>query len=694
MAIGKITRGNGFYGLMRYLLDKEKSPQILGGCTLGVEPDSIAREFRQIANLRPGVEKPVRHFSISFAPSDGNVDDLVKETIAYRVLDGLGYKDCQFIAIGHRRDQAGHDGVHNHDHMHIVANSVTLDGKHVDGSFERFKIQEVLREVEKEFGLSQIQSSWEVKNEKGLSIEKESEIAKLVATSLEDKPSLPTWLSRLAANEIDVRFNLTTKNVVTGVSFIKDGEAHKGSSIGAKWSRYKGTKKPSNLDEGCLIVSEIVYISPKDISLMEAANLTSQQHPVRLNEVDRAMFDRSVQMAEIALLNQGEKKKWSNGRVEIALKDDRLKVRRVRPEKVMFEAKKVDGKWEPIGFPNIGKVDVQLLERINGAEGMDFKAIERKASPKLPKPSRNRVDVEELENFPDDELEDERVETTPKLRVQAAIDWAAEQATTRGEEYIEYLAQRGVETKLELDANDEVVDISYKLDGVSFKSGELIDASLSQLQELRDLTFNLPKATLRERTSEYLDIDKFGERMREFQADENRHFQDYIESGRRNLEKVRASVQQDSLRMEAELRRNYDKILEKSQPHNPPVEKEVELPIEAPVVTMTISFSDLNNYRNYLNSREYKQSLPAEERDDLDRKANRTIDPLVNAWRKIGRAAVGDEKLPATSQFFRSFETELDLSEKDAAGMEKAREWASRQPEIEKNKERDRSRGR
>jgi hypothetical protein len=98
MAIGKITRGNGFYGLIKYLLDEEKSPQILGGCMVGSKPDDIAREFREIANLRPRVQKPVRHFSISFAPEDGNVDDLVKETIAYRVLEGLGYKDCQFMA--------------------------------------------------------------------------------------------------------------------------------------------------------------------------------------------------------------------------------------------------------------------------------------------------------------------------------------------------------------------------------------------------------------------------------------------------------------------------------------------------------------------------------------------------------------------------------------------------------------------
>jgi hypothetical protein len=67
---------------------------------------------------------------------------------------------------------------------------------------------------------------------------------------------------------------------------------------------------------------------------------------------------------------------------------------------------------------------------------------------------------------------------------------------------------------------------------------------------------------------------------------------------------------------------------------------------------------------------------------------------LVNAWRSLGRAAVGDEKLPASHQFFRSFETELDLSEKDGAGIEMGREWASRQPKIEREIPGDRSFGR
>jgi Relaxase/Mobilisation nuclease domain len=601
MAIGKITRGDGFNGLMKYLLDEKKNPEIIGGCMVSTTPDGIAREFRQVANLRPTIQKPVRHISISFAPEDGQVDNLVKETVAYRVLDALGYEDCQFMAIGHRRDQEGHDEVHNHDHMHIVTNAVSFSSKHVRDSFDLYKIQEALRDVEREFGLKQIKSSWEVKRDKAVNVERDPGMAMSIAESLTDKPSLNTWLDRLADEQIDVQFNLTDRGAVKGVSFIKDGEVYKSSSLGAKWSRSK------NFDEGCLIISEVVEISRQDLPLLKAANQRSQQHPVKLTQVDRAMFDRSTEMAEMAVLNQGHNGKFRNGRVEVALNEGNLKVRRVRPQKLMFEATRVDGEWVPVGFPNIEKMDVQLLERINKVEGMDFKAIvvKRRASfEKRSSPTRGERDVDENpDTFPDDdELEENLIETTPKTRLQEAIEWAAEQADDRVVEFMGYLVQRGVGTSLKVDTNGKLVDISYKIDGMEFQSEELVDASLTQLQAARDLTF-------------------------------------------------------DSMRM-------------------------------------TTSLSDLNNYSNYLRSKEYAQTLPPEKRGNLGRKANDIIDPLRNDWRNKGRAQTG-VNMQSIDPFFQTFETELDLSEKDAAGMEMAREWASKQPKIAKDDDGpDRSRGR
>lgn len=371
MAIGKINRGSGFRGVLNYLLDPNKKPRIISDCLVGSTPAELAREFRIIANLRPSVKKPARHFSISFAPEDGEVDDLIKEAIAFRILDGLGYQECQFIAIAHDRHDPGHDETHDHDHFHIVANAVTLNGDHVRDSFDRYRIQPILREVEEEFGLRQISSSWEVKREKAKAINADSDIAKLIADTLNHSSDLKTWLDRLEKLGVDVRFNLSKNDNVKGITYLKDGQTYKGSDIGASWK----------------IVSFGLNVSGDDLDLMKATNIRSQEKPVQLSKLDRALFERAVEMAQLKL---GRTTKFKNNRVEIELEGDILKVLRMRPHKLMVKATKTKDGWEPVGFPNIERRDVELLERMNKVEAKKFDnclemAIPVKKSTKVPK---------------------------------------------------------------------------------------------------------------------------------------------------------------------------------------------------------------------------------------------------------------------------------------------------------------------
>lgn len=354
MTIANITKGSGFGGLMGYLLDPDKKPRIISSCVASSTPVDLAREFRVVANLRPGVTKPVRHFSISFAPADGKVDDVIKEAVALRVLDGLGYEDCQFIAIDHDRDDPGHDYVHDHDHMHVVTNAVTVLGEYVTDSFDRYKIQTILRELERDFGLQEITSSWEIKYQKAQGMHLNTDIARLVANSLQDCPNLQTWLDRLAESDIDVRFNLSKNNLVKGVTFLKDDRVYKGSDIGSKWSA----------------VSQQVPITERDLVLMQAANIKSLEQPVRLSKLDRAMFDRAVAMAVMKL---GRGKKFKNSRADIKLDGGTLTVMRMRPHRLMFKATQTtDGRWEPVGFPHVEKTDLEQLERFNGVESKKF----------------------------------------------------------------------------------------------------------------------------------------------------------------------------------------------------------------------------------------------------------------------------------------------------------------------------------
>ena len=387
--IGKISKGNGFSGVLGYLLDPDKQPRIISNCMESAKIDELAREFRMVSNLNRRVSKPVRHFSIAFAPEDGAVEDVIKEAIALRVLTGLGYQDCQYIAIDHHRDDPGHDESHDHDHLHILTNAVNVFGDRVKDSWDMYKIQDILRKVEIEFGLRQIESSWDVKRAKIRQQEAkianlDLNIVKLVTDSLQAHISLEQWLDRLAKGKVDVRFNLTSKNTVRGVTFLYDGKAYKGSDIGASWQ----------------VVSDRLTPDDQDLERMKEANLRIQDRPVKLNLANREIFDRLTELAQMKL---GGKTKFENGRIKIKCDGNTLSVYRIRPNKLMLNATRVGNDWEPSGFPDIDLRDVQLLERLN------------KITPQQQKEGRGSRPIETTSNS---QSQEEIAATLPGLDVQ------------------------------------------------------------------------------------------------------------------------------------------------------------------------------------------------------------------------------------------------------------------------------------
>jgi hypothetical protein len=119
--ISKTTHGDDFQGLLNYLLNESKQAEIIAPFMIGDNPRDLAQEFAAVADLRPSTRLPVRHISLSFAPGDV-VDKFDRASIVDRVMEGMGYENCQYIAIAHHRDDPGHDEAHEHDHIHIVAN--------------------------------------------------------------------------------------------------------------------------------------------------------------------------------------------------------------------------------------------------------------------------------------------------------------------------------------------------------------------------------------------------------------------------------------------------------------------------------------------------------------------------------------------------------------------------------------------
>jgi hypothetical protein len=324
----------------------------------GDNPTDLAQEFNEVASLRPTTKLPVRHISLSFAPGDV-VDRLDQESIVNRVMTHMGYDDCQFIGIAHHRDDPGHDLPHDHDHLHIVVNAIDVYGQRVSDSWDRFKIQPILRDIERDFGLQPVKNSWELKQEKIHTKSPDLEISQLVERSLENCSDLETWLARLEESQIDVRFALTRDDKVNGITYLQSGKAYKGSEIGMSWNA----------------VERRVPITSDSLPLMRAANAKSQEHRMDLDEIDRQNFDRAVRMANMALKGRERVK---TGRLDIKIDGNTLTAYRMRPHRQMLKAIETQGGWEPVGFPNIERVDLNLLVKLSGYKDEPAPILEEK----------------------------------------------------------------------------------------------------------------------------------------------------------------------------------------------------------------------------------------------------------------------------------------------------------------------------
>jgi hypothetical protein len=157
--IGKITTSHKFAPLFNYLLQESKKARIINGFCLSRTSEKLSQEFTAIAQTRPTTTKPVKHLIIAFAPQDGQVSDRILNQIAAEVVNGLGYSNNQWIAIAHHRNDPGHDWKHDHDHMHIVVNTIGFDGKRISDSFDKTKLETILRQLEQQYELTPVPPS-------------------------------------------------------------------------------------------------------------------------------------------------------------------------------------------------------------------------------------------------------------------------------------------------------------------------------------------------------------------------------------------------------------------------------------------------------------------------------------------------------------------------------------------------------
>lgn len=279
--IAKITRGSGFRGTLAYTLAPEHKPEIVGGTVPGRDVQELNRHFAQVRALRPDVEKPVVHVSLSFDP--GRADragdrQLQRQELARLAADYLkrmGYDPdrVQWVAIEHR-DRP-------HQHVHLVVSRVRLDGGLVRQEWRDFRRnKDVCQQLERDYGLRSVHRTREplsraptrgedrMLRDRGILSEK-LQLKTLIREAARGRPTMTEFLARLHARGVQVRPNVARSGHVSGISYRLERVAVKGSHLGRAYSW-----------EGLQRTFGVCYDPARDLrAVQRAARLTQGHEP-------------------------------------------------------------------------------------------------------------------------------------------------------------------------------------------------------------------------------------------------------------------------------------------------------------------------------------------------------------------------------------------------------------------------------
>ena len=243
--IGNITKGKSFSGLCKYILEKEKAELLQTNMVTG-SAMLLAKQLEASSQLNSRIEHPAIHFSLSFAPGEKPDAETLKK-ISQQFLTAMGFENNLYFVASHDDRQ--------HFHLHIGASRINLKGKCVSSWQDRFRCQEVLRQLEKEYNLTPVASSREVSRkspsmgqkrrlmreqeeyERGLRdrppeatvLEK---LQEAIALCLSPNLRMSDFLNRLEQRGVSARIKISEQGEILGISYGLEGVAFPGRKLG------------------------------------------------------------------------------------------------------------------------------------------------------------------------------------------------------------------------------------------------------------------------------------------------------------------------------------------------------------------------------------------------------------------------------------------------------------------------------
>jgi hypothetical protein len=161
--IGKIIIGDTFGPCISYVLEGSKADKAERNTT-GIEKATVLNynfcygdkkelitQFNDVRALNPKMKRAVAHIIISFSPQD-NVSNNQMIEISQKLGLKMGFnKKNQYLVVKH-------NDTPTHNHLHIVCNRVSFEGKTLSDSNNYKTISEFCREMEKEYNLEKVLS--------------------------------------------------------------------------------------------------------------------------------------------------------------------------------------------------------------------------------------------------------------------------------------------------------------------------------------------------------------------------------------------------------------------------------------------------------------------------------------------------------------------------------------------------------
>jgi hypothetical protein len=288
--IGKQIKGTGFRGCLNYVLGK-KDATLIGGTMCGQTPEELAAEFAIARQLRPNLKVAVFHATLSVDRTerleDSEQNDLRWLAIAADYMKTMGFDNNQYTVVKHSDTE--------HDHIHIVASRIRLDGSVVDDSWDYYTSQETIRQLEQDYNLEIVAPSWETdkrapttgehrhlqsKGNKSVRVQ----LQDLIDEVTQDNPTMPEFVERLQQQGVEVQVRLTRTGFSKGISYNLDGVALSGTQLGKAYT-FSGLQKHRGVS----------YDQQQDNALIEA--LMQPQHlaiapsEAEENELESSQFE-------------------------------------------------------------------------------------------------------------------------------------------------------------------------------------------------------------------------------------------------------------------------------------------------------------------------------------------------------------------------------------------------------------------